>query len=64
VSTPDEPKIDKDHCAICGVEIETMAFRGTGVCSDTHRKERDGDDQAHLRPVVYHKTGFKRERDE
>jgi hypothetical protein len=53
--------IKKDECSICGVKIETAAFKGTGVCCDLHRKERDGDDQAHLKPVVYHKTGFREE---
>lgn len=39
---------------VCGIQIVTMAFKGSGVCSDAHRKERDGDDQAHLKPIKYH----------
>jgi hypothetical protein len=53
-----------EFCESCFDPILTMAFRGTGVCSDDCRKKRDGDDQAHLHPVVYHQTGFKKERDD
>lgn len=30
-------------CIICGQQIRTMAFMGTGVCSEMCRKERDND---------------------
>jgi len=29
-----------DRCSICGKKIRTMAFIGTGVCGENHRKER------------------------
>lgn len=28
-------------CSECGASIETMCFRGTGVCSENCRKRRD-----------------------
>lgn len=33
----------KQDCEICGKKIETMSFRGTGVCGENHRKIRDGE---------------------
>lgn len=30
-------------CVICFKEIKTMAFRGSGICSEIHRKVRDGE---------------------
>ena len=29
-----------DLCEICGVKIEVMCFKGTGVCCELHRKVR------------------------
>lgn len=34
---------DKDHCGICGKEIKVSIFRGTGWCSEEHRKELAGE---------------------
>lgn len=36
-------KIRKGKCSVCHTKIETMCFRGTGVCSEKCRKKRDGD---------------------
>lgn len=33
-------------CVVCGVIVETMTWRNTGVCSDKHRKARDGEDKS------------------
>lgn len=30
-------------CTNCGSEIRVMSFRGTGVCCELCRKDRDGD---------------------
>lgn len=30
---------EPEHCKICGTEILTMTWKGTGVCGDNHRKE-------------------------
>lgn len=30
-------------CGQCGREIEVQIFKGTGVCSEQHRKDRDND---------------------
>lgn len=48
-----------DTCNYCGNTIKVTIFKGTGYCSDNHRKKLHGDDQAHLKPVVYHRVGFK-----
>ncbi len=32
-----------DLCIMCGAKIKTLIFRGTGICSDDCRKDRDGD---------------------
>lgn len=32
-------------CVMCGAEIEMMAFKNTGVCSENCRKDRDNDHQ-------------------
>ena len=34
----------RDICRVCGKKITVMIYRGSGVCSDDHRKIRDGDD--------------------
>lgn len=36
----------RDLCRVCGKKIHVMAFKGTGVCCDNHRKIRDGDDKS------------------
>lgn len=35
----------KDVCQVptCYVEIKTMTYKGTGICSENHRKLRDGE---------------------
>lgn len=33
----------KDLCIMCGKKVVTMIFRGTGVCCEDCRKDRDGD---------------------
>lgn len=33
----------RDLCKMCGTKIKTLIFRGTGVCSEDCRKDRDGD---------------------
>lgn len=33
----------ENKCVICKAKIKTMAFRGTGVCCENHRKLRDGE---------------------
>ena len=33
----------KDCCIMCGLKVEVMAFKGTGVCSELCRKDRDRD---------------------
>lgn len=35
--------MDKNRCEICGKYIEVQIFRGTGICSELHRKLRDND---------------------
>lgn len=30
-------------CEVCGNQIQVMAFKGTGVCCDLHRKVRAGE---------------------
>lgn len=35
--------ITMNKCQICGEDIHTMAFMGTGVCSMLCKKKRDGD---------------------
>lgn len=38
--------IHEDHlnwCSVCDIEVKTMTFRGTGVCCELHRKQRDGE---------------------
>ena len=30
-------------CVMCGIKIETMSFKGTGVCSELCRKDREND---------------------
>lgn len=32
-----------DICIICWATIVTMCFKGTGVCCENHRKQRDGE---------------------
>ena len=34
---------DKDHCEVCGVEIKVAIFKGTGWCSEDHRKQLVGE---------------------
>lgn len=53
-----------ETCGYCGEEIKVTIFKGSGFCCDDHRKKLHGDDKAHLKPVVYHQTGFKKERDD
>lgn len=36
-------EVSKTACRVCGKEPQVMTFRGTGVCSELCRKERDGD---------------------
>lgn len=33
----------RNHCSICSKEIKTQIYKGTGVCSENCRKERDND---------------------
>lgn len=35
--------MDAEICTECGSEVKTMAFRKTGVCSESCRKDRDND---------------------
>jgi len=38
--------IHDDHlnwCVVCDGQIKVMSFRGSGVCSELHRKQRDGE---------------------
>lgn len=39
-------------CVVCTAVIEVMAFKGTGVCSELHRKERDGEPVRQYRAVA------------
>lgn len=32
-----------EQCKICGNPVNTMSFRGTGVCGENCRKIRDGE---------------------
>lgn len=41
----DDNNTVKGNCEVCGVKIEVMSFRGTGVCSENHRKIRDKETQ-------------------
>lgn len=34
---------DVEICEVCSKKINTMTFKGTGVCGEDHRKVRDGD---------------------
>lgn len=45
----DEIHKKSDVCSQCGAEIQVMIFKGTGVCCELCRKQRDGDTQ----PWVY-----------
>lgn len=37
-----EPREDiVECCVVCGDDIQMQVFRGTGVCSELHRKQRD-----------------------
>jgi hypothetical protein len=31
-------------CEVCGEAVQTMCFRGTGVCRELCRKKRDGEE--------------------
>ena len=33
----------RNHCSECGKEIITQIYKGTGVCGENCRKERDND---------------------
>jgi hypothetical protein len=33
----------KDTCEVCGTEIKVAIFKGTGWCSDDHRKQLLGE---------------------
>lgn len=33
----------KEICIMCGRRIKTLIFKGTGVCCEDCRKDRDGD---------------------
>lgn len=48
---PAPVEVSKTACRVCGKEPQVMAFRGTGVCSELCRKERDGD-QRPFRPTA------------
>lgn len=37
----------KETCGVCGSEPQVMAFKGSGVCSELCRKQRDGDTGTH-----------------
>lgn len=43
VSPEESPPSPSEHCEVCGKEIKTMIWRGTGVCGDDHRKLRAGE---------------------
>lgn len=32
-----------EACTECGKNVEVMCFRGTGICSENCRKDRDND---------------------
>lgn len=34
---------EHETCSECNSQIKTMAFRGTGVCGEDCRKQRDGE---------------------
>jgi hypothetical protein len=34
-------KVKAERCVVCGKKIRTMAFLGTGVCGENHRKQRE-----------------------
>jgi hypothetical protein len=34
----------KDLCEYCGNEIKIQIFKGTGYCSENHRKKLEGDE--------------------
>lgn len=33
----------RNWCVVCDGKIKAMTFLGTGVCSEIHRKQRDGE---------------------
>ncbi len=33
----------KDYCVMCGSKIKVQIFKGTGICSENCRKDRDDD---------------------
>lgn len=37
------PKIKRERCKICHKPVMVQIFKGTGICSDLCRKERDND---------------------
>lgn len=42
----------RDWCSVCDGKIKAMAFKGTGVCSEIHRKQRDGEPINKFRAVA------------
>jgi len=38
-----DEEVKTENCSVCGKEVLVMAFKGTGVCSEDHRKIRDGE---------------------
>jgi hypothetical protein len=50
----------KELCTMCGAKIKTLIFKGTGVCSEDCRKDRDGDHEPAqgIVPGDKHKIGY------
>lgn len=42
----------RDICQVCLDVIQVMSFRGTGVCSEVHRKLRDGEPTDKFRAIA------------
>lgn len=38
-----ESELEQEFCDICGDPILVMAFKFSGVCSESHRKKRAGE---------------------
>lgn len=52
---PRSESIHEDHgnwCIVCDGRIRVMSFRGTGVCSEIHRKQRDGEPLTQYKAVA------------
>jgi len=41
-----QPGVSGFNCCMCGKKIKTQIFKGTGVCGENCRKNRDNDHES------------------